>query len=215
VLLALSAVSLTLSVTPQIAYADASNPVLDEQIFVDEINKTRALVNLPPLTVHPGLVDVARGWSDQMRQTFVAAGSPERCIISHNPNLKDVLPKQWTGLGENVGCGNIAAEEIHVKFVESKHHYDNMVNPKFDRVGIGIVYENDMMFVTEQFMDSLETPTSVPNALALSPGQKDAKVLSASVQAPAGPAKTKPKKGKKPKKAPVAKAVKAAASPLS
>jgi uncharacterized protein YkwD len=215
VLLALSAVSLALSVTPQIAYADASNPVADEQIFVDQINKTRAEANLPPLTVHPGLVEVARKWSDQMRQTYTGAGAPERCIISHNPNLKDVLPKQWVGLGENVGCGNIAAEEIHVKFVESKHHYENMVNPKFDMVGIGIVYEKDIMFVTEQFMDSVETPAAAPNELALTAGQKDtkdSKVLSASIKAPVAKKTTKPKKVRKTKKtAPV----NPAAAPLS
>lgn len=183
-LVSLAVVSLSFSALPQVAWAGPADPVSDEQAFVDAINKTRAEVNLAPLAVHPGLVDVARGWSDSMRKVHVATAASDAagCIISHNPNLKFVLPKQWAGLGENVGCGNADLATIHQKFVESPHHYANIVNPKFDQVGIGIVYEGDMMFVTEQFMDSIEIK-DVPPSLALTP-PKEAKVLSASVTGP-------------------------------
>ncbi len=181
-LLSLAAVSLALSVVPQVAWASPNDPVGDEQAFVDAINETRAEVNLPPLIVHPDLVEVARSWSDSMRKVHVVTAPAEGsgCTISHNPNLKYILPKQWAGLGENVGCGNADLRTIHQKFVDSPHHYENIVNPKFDKVGIGIVYEGDMMFVTEQFMDSLEIK-DVPRTLALTTPPKGAKVLSASV----------------------------------
>jgi hypothetical protein len=205
-LLALASIAMALSVVPQVAFAQEitppADPVRDEQTFVDEINKTRAGVGLAPLTVHPGLVEVARAWADTMRKTHLVTPPPPSsiCTISHNPNLKFVLPKQWAGLGENVGCGNDSAANIHIKFVESPHHYENIVNPKFDKVGIGIVYEGDIMFVTEQFMDSVEPAAGAPNELALAPVKKDAKVLAAAVNPPAvkgrKPAKVKKSKAK-------------------
>jgi Cysteine-rich secretory protein family len=213
-MLALAAAALALSVVPQVAFAQEINtpadPVRDEQTFVDEINKSRAAVGVAPLTVHPGLVEVARGWAETMRKTHLGTPPPPNsiCTISHNPNLKYVLPKQWNGLGENVGCGNDTAANIHIKFVESPHHYENIVNPKFDKVGIGIVYDGDIMFVTEQFMDSAETPAGAPNELALAPVKKDAKVLAAAVIPPATQGR-KPVKVRKSK----AKAKPAAAAP--
>jgi uncharacterized protein YkwD len=202
VLLTLASATLVFSVVPQVAFAQEiappPDPIRDEQVFVDSINETRAAVGLEPLTIHVGLVDVARGWSETMRKTSLVTPRPaeSNCTISHNPNLKYVLPKQWSGLGENVGCGNDSAANIHIKFVQSPHHYENIVNPKFDKVGIGIVYEGDVMFVTEQFMDTVATPTPVPNELALAPLKKDSKVLSASVNPPA-PKGRKPVKVKK------------------
>ena len=204
-LLSLAVVSLIVSIMPHAAWASPSDPVADEQAFVDAINKTRAEANLPLLTVHPGLVEVARGWSDSMRKVHNVTPRSDgtACTISHNPNLKLVLPKEWVGLGENVGCGNADLATIHQKFVESPHHYENMVNPKFDRIGIGIVYEGDIMFVTEQFMDSAEIK-NVPDSLALTTPAKDAKVLSASVVAPkAGTRRPVPTKKPKTKKKPV------------
>jgi uncharacterized protein YkwD len=220
VLLALAAVTLAFSVVPQVAFAQEvvgppPDPVRDEQSFVDAINETRAKVNLPALTVHPGLVDVARSWAVSMRKAHVTDPLPEgKCRISHNPDLAKALPKQWTKLGENVGCGNADVAYIHNEFVKSQHHYENMVNPDFDMVGIGIVFEGETMFVTEQFMKSAKTPTPVPNELALAPGAKQTKVLSASVQAPTNPATKgrKPVKAKKSKAA--SKAKPAAPAPL-
>jgi len=32
-------------------------------------------------------------------------------------------------------------------------HYENMINPKFKRVGIGLVYVGDKLYLTNDFTD--------------------------------------------------------------
>lgn len=193
-LLLAGAVSLALSVVVQAASA-ASDPVADEQLFVDAINRTRTDLGLPPLKVQPILVDVARNWSDSMRKVSVASGTND-CLISHNPNLKNAVDADWRKLGENVGCGDVGVDGLHDAFVKSPKHYANIVDPQFDSIGIGIVYNDDVMFVTEQFMDLVEpTAKGTPAELALKAPVSKSKVLSASpVTAPkTTTSKNKPK----------------------
>ncbi len=49
----------------------------------------------------------------------------------------------------------------------SPAHYRNIVDPTFDSIGIGIAYDGDVMYVTEQFMDLRDAPSvSAPSELA-------------------------------------------------
>ena len=178
------------------SFRNQSNPVADQQAFVDAINATRAGVGLPALRVHPALVGVARGWSEKMRQASVAVTSDD-CLISHNPDLRNAVSLNWRKLGENVGCGDVGVGGLHTAFVNSPKHYANIVDTTFDFVGIGIVYDGDVMFVTEQFMDFAEAPptTAAPAALSLSPAKAPAaKVLSAAPVRPKTTPSTKRKR---------------------
>ncbi len=161
------------------AMADAPT---DEQSFVEAINRTRVGVGLAPLRANVTLAEVARVWAEKMRAASVAVGTDD-CLISHNPNLRTAVPLLWKKLGENVGCGDVGVDVLHAAFVNSPKHYANIVDPDFDSVGIGIVFQGDVMFVTEQFMDADEQAgsTAVPGALALAvPKTGTSKVLAAS-----------------------------------
>lgn len=141
-----------------VAQAQA-DPAADEARFVDAINQYRAQNGLGPLVADTELLRVARNWSSQMR----AAGE-----ISHNTNLRTDVRANWRKLGENVGVGPTVAD-LHQAFIDSPAHRRNLLDPTFQRIGIGIVYDTDgTIFVTEQFME-LQAGTTAGGA-ATSPG---------------------------------------------
>ncbi len=173
----LGGASLAFSSSPAGAAPQAqvqTDPAADEARFVEAINAYRAQNGLSALVPDAELLRVARNWSAQMR----AAGE-----ISHNPNLRSDVKANWRKLGENVGVGPTVAD-LHQAFIDSPAHRRNLLDPSFQRVGIGIVYDTDgTIFVTEQFMELQPTPTSqatqvegvtvtngqAPSQLALSP----------------------------------------------
>jgi Cysteine-rich secretory protein family len=198
--------------TADVAHADT---ISDEAQFVKRINEARVAAGLKELTVHVALVDAGRSWATKMRDTSVAANVDD-CLISHNPNLRTAVNAPWRKLGENVGCGDTDADTLHEAFMNSPKHRDNIMDPTFDSIGIGIVMTGETMFVTEQFMQvdqkavSNATNPAVPNALAL----KGPNVAGISqVAAPAAPnvRAVKPAKKKPTKRS--SKAAKAANKP--
>ncbi len=162
---------------PAWALDDASshNVGAEEARFVELINAERVKAGLGPLTPVAELVSVGREWSGVM---LTQSGSSDPCQISHNPALATKITANWRRLGENVGCGNVDVDFLHQKFVASPPHLKNIMDPTFDSIGIGIVYDGDVMFVTEQFMDLRDSAVSA-TALALSPraAAKSTKVI--------------------------------------
>lgn len=157
------------------AHADSLSA---ENRFVELINASRAAGGLPVLSVHPALISSGRTWANKMLAASSAAGG-SGCLISHNPELRTAVAASWRKLGENVGCGDVDVDVLHQKFMDSPAHKANIMDPEFDSIGIGVVYDSTgMMWVTEQFMDLDEraqattTAPSVPIALALAPTAK-------------------------------------------
>ena len=132
---------------PASAQADT---VSDEATFVAKINDLRASKGLPALQVNDNLVAKARGWAG----TMAAAGK-----IWHS-TLSDGITADWQKLGENVGMGG-SVDGLHNAFVASPHHYENLVDPAFTQVGIGIVMNGSTMFVAEEFMALMPARTPV------------------------------------------------------
>lgn len=158
------AVSLVVGSPTASAQVAGSDQVTDEDRFVDLINAERARFGLAALRVVPELVGVGRQWSTEM---IARAGGPDRCGVVHNPDLATKVTADWQRLGENVGCGKVSVAALHDLFVASPAHYRNIVDPTFDSIGIGIAYDGDVMYVTEQFMDLRDAPSvSAPSELA-------------------------------------------------
>lgn len=194
-----TAASTTLRAAP--AHADT---VSDENRFVELINAARVAGGLQPLTVHPALIASGRSWATKMRAASIAAGTTG-CLISHNPDLRTAVAASWRKLGENVGCGDVDADYLHQKFMDSPAHKANIMDPEFDSIGIGIVMTDDgIRFVTEQFMDiddRASAPTTsvqsgTPDALALAPTAKvnGVTVLKTKSRPAPRPARTVPKR---------------------
>jgi hypothetical protein len=176
-----------LSVFPTVAKADT---VSDEATFVAKINDLRASKGLAPLQVNANLVAKARAWSAGM----AAAGK-----IWHS-TLSDGVTEDWRKLGENVGMGG-SVEGLHTAFVNSPHHYDNLVDPAFSHVGIGIVMNGNTIFVSEVFMQlmpvklpvvnlPLTSPTTAPRATTTTTAKPAPKPQTTVAPKPAAPSTT-------------------------
>ena len=137
------------------AYAD---PGSEEAQFVALTNQLRVNHGLQPLASSGTLVSVARRWSSNM----AAAGA-----ISHNMNLPNEVSLAWEKLGENVGTGS-TVDSIQNAFINSPHHYENLVDPVYNYVGIGVVDSGGRIYVTVDFMQlggaqaSAPAPTAAP-----------------------------------------------------
>ena len=131
------------SLFPAAAQADT---VSDEAALVAKINDLRAGTGLPALQVNENLVAKARAWSAEM----ASAGR-----IWHS-TLSDGITEDWKKLGENVGMGE-SVDRLHAEFVASPRHYENLVDPAFGHVGIGVVMNGDTIYVSEVFMQLMPT----------------------------------------------------------
>jgi hypothetical protein len=149
-LVAMAALVVTGLVPMASARADAPS---DEASFVAQINALRAGKGLPTLDVDAGLTAKARAWA----QTMANKG-----IIWHSV-LSDGITADWHKLGENVGMGG-TVDGLHTAFVNSPHHYENLVDPDFRSIGIGVVRgAGGILFVSEEFMQST-APALTPAA---------------------------------------------------
>lgn len=140
----------TLSFFPAGAKADT---VSDEAAFVAKINDLRVSKGLAPLQVNGNLTAKARSWSAGM----AAAGK-----IWHS-TLSDGVTEDWRKLGENVGMGG-SVDGLYTAFVNSPRHYENLVDPAFEYIGVGIVMSGNTIFVSQVFMQLMPVKAPVVSA---------------------------------------------------
>ena len=133
------------------AHADTGS---EEAQFFALTNQLRAQHGVQTLAGWGPLVSIARTWSGNM----AAAGN-----ISHNMNLPNEVSGPWTKLGENVGVGG-AVGQIQQAFINSPHHYENLVDPVYDYVGIGVVDSGGRIWVTVDFMQLDNVPATTTPA---------------------------------------------------
>ena len=73
--------------------------------------------------------------------------------MSHNPEPDRPGLGAWTLVGENVGAGPEVGGLMDA-FVASPTHYANIVEPRFDYIGVGVTWGSDgRMYTTHVFMD--------------------------------------------------------------
>jgi hypothetical protein len=153
-------VVLGLGVVLGVAPARAGGYVSSDETKVrNMVNATRAGKGLGQLASNGELVGMARRQADRM----TAKGN-----IFHNLKLGDEMTAaglNWQKAGENVGMGpdvNLVEEA----FLASPHHYENIVDPKYDTVGVGVVDGADgRRYVVQVFADmGSSAPVSKPAA---------------------------------------------------
>jgi hypothetical protein len=152
------------------AHAASGSTASMESDFVARINSLRASKGLAPLVVDSELTGIGRRWAGKM----AAAGA-----ISHNSNFPNEVTADWVKLGENVGKGPDVGS-IHNAFVASSHHYANMVDPAFTRIGVGVVVAPDgTIYTSHQFerlsTDGAKATTTAPKTAAPAPAPRVAR----------------------------------------
>lgn len=119
----------------------------DEQSFLNKINAERTSRGLNPLTVDSALRAHARGQTQ-----FMIDGGCSPKSICHSSNLGSATTG-WSALGENVGRGG-TVDSLHAAFMDSKGHRDNILDPRWNYVGIGAKFNDadGRLYVTVVFM---------------------------------------------------------------
>lgn len=90
------------------------------------VNDARADHGLPLLEQRGGLSRVADDWAHEL----AAKG-----VLRHNPDLTAQVCC-WRVVAENVGYGP-DVRTVHQAFMASPEHRDNILDPRFRRIGIG------------------------------------------------------------------------------
>lgn len=129
--------------TPENSPAPESIDSLEERMFA-EVNAERAKGGVPALELHQWARSIAREHSGKM----AAARS-----IWHND---DYFTQGRKAMGANFFGENVAAngsiQSAHSKLMESPHHRDNILDPRFSHLGIGIARGDDgMVYVSQDF----------------------------------------------------------------
>jgi uncharacterized protein YkwD len=124
-----------------------------EQQLVQLLNTERARAGLPRLNVDDRLTQAARAHS-----TLMAEKNQLSHQFSGEPNLMKRLAA--TGLRLNNDAENLAydysAQEAHGGLMNSPLHRANILSPKYNTVGVGVVKRGDVIWVTEDFAHRLQ-----------------------------------------------------------
>ena len=135
----LAALGLTLTTAIPAGASDSSST---ESSFVEKINILRTSEGLGALPVDVDLTVIARRWAKAMADADQ---------ISHNLGFQGDVNPNWLKIGENVGRGG-DVNRLMAAFVASPAHYKNLVDPRFELVGIGVVVVDGTIFTAHQFM---------------------------------------------------------------
>lgn len=121
--------------------ADADN-VPARRKMLHLLNQTRGNHGLPTLRLNADVSHFAWKHSKKMAEL-------NRCV--HTANLYDVVrtysPSTW---GENVGAAGTLVR-IRALWMGSSGHRANILNPRFRRIGIGVVKARGLLWVTTIF----------------------------------------------------------------
>lgn len=118
-----------------------------EKRMVELINVEREARGIPPLELHAGLSDVAREYSRKMAETGRVDHERDRPV---EERIRTVLPNTCM-FAENVSK-NTSVDYALSDLMTSEGHRDNLLNPSYVRVGIGIVRsEDDYLYITQEF----------------------------------------------------------------
>ena len=111
----------------------AIKPELFPQQVLDLVNKERAKVGARPLRLSSELQSAAMLRAREITQ-----------VMSHTrPNGRScmtVLKNQW-GAGENTAGGNETPEEVVECWMNSPGHRQNILYPRFNKLGVGYCYD--------------------------------------------------------------------------
>lgn len=124
------------------ASASTTSEVLAERRMMYLINYARTHSGRTALRYSAALTTIATRQAVAMAR----AGS-----IFHTANLAYALRYvQWTVAGENVGMGP-SMDALHRAFMLSPPHRRNNLEPRFHRIGVGVVWKNGVAFIAVEF----------------------------------------------------------------
>ena len=118
------------------------------EIF-DRVNDERAARDLAPLEWNDALADIAGEWSEEMARRGTLEHQDIGALMREDDRLSG-----FQGVGENIftATGSVPAGTAHAGWMRSDGHRVNVVNPGWDRLGVGVhCAEDGSVWATQQF----------------------------------------------------------------
>lgn len=134
---------------PPAASSEEAPRAMEREIF-ERVNDERRERGLAPVAWDDRLAELARDWSREMADTGQ---------LRHQ-DLQGALQggevEGYASLGENVfsgtGTGSVTAGRIHAGWMRSEGHRGNVLEPGWDRLGVGVVCAEDgSVWATQEF----------------------------------------------------------------
>lgn len=153
-----------LIIVSNLAAADAPQPAStdiamtkDELTFVELANKERAERGLQQLTFDPLLVEAARAHSREMAEKhYFSHESPTRALKTPMDRYLAAEKRRpsWALVGENLFyCSLVDVMRGHTALMNSEGHRANILESRFDRIGVGIYVDaKGEFYVTQMFL---------------------------------------------------------------
>ena len=124
-----------------------------EQQLVQLINQERARAGQPDLKVDDRLVKAAREHSALMARAKLLSHQ-----VGDEPKLSNRLAAN--GIRFNNDAENVAydtdVEVAHIGLMHSPGHRENILSPKYNTIGVGVVRSGDVLWVTEDFANRMQ-----------------------------------------------------------
>ena len=142
-----------LSITALAADFDSS---VERKMF-DLVNQERTKRGIPPLK-----------WSDQLQQSARkhTENLADHQQLSHQFSGEPVLSGRIAATGfhfsasaENVASATLA-DDLHNALMASPGHRANILSPKYDSIGIGVIHRGDSYYATQNFARETEQTSS-------------------------------------------------------
>ncbi|SPT53198.1 uncharacterized protein, YkwD family [Actinomyces bovis] len=151
--------------------AAASNQASDyASVILAKVNELRSSLGLAPVTRYVQLDAISQQWSEHMANTGQFA---------HRNLSGGGFPKGYRKLSENIAYrsgapGEDVGAELFEQWRHSPGHYQNMVDPEVNSIGIGVAYQasNGQWYGTQNFAYYADpagaglTPTGSPSVPA-------------------------------------------------
>jgi tetratricopeptide (TPR) repeat protein len=119
------------------------------------INQERSSKGLPPLSYNEILAVIARNHSKEMAEYDIVSHYSPVYGFGLKERVQTTFPA-FKIMAENVAMGK-NVDEIHQNLLKSPLHYENIINPEFDIVGIGLVKKTPFLYYVSQiFSPSLQ-----------------------------------------------------------
>jgi uncharacterized protein YkwD len=142
----------------------------EERRFVELVNLERRKRGLNELTIEPLLIKVAREHCREMQEkAYFNHNSPTVALKTPMDRyLKAIYTRpEYACVGENLFyCSIVDVQRGHNAFMNSPTHRDNVLFPRYEKIGVGIVKnERGEFWVTQMFLTNTD-PVSVAKHMA-------------------------------------------------
>ncbi len=124
-------------------------PTVGDQLF-EATNRERTKEGLPIFVRNAELTKVAEQ---------LAADMADRNVLEHQDHLGRQLSERvelfnytnWTGIAENIACGQRTVDQVIESWLKSPGHRRNMLNESYTELGVACVAKNGRNYWVQDF----------------------------------------------------------------